>query len=273
MNTFQFLAMESSGTVLHGLRSGTVPSCAIHIHGTWGNFYENPFALQLSDTYQRTGWSYASVNNIGHDGGSIEEDFEESLPEIADWVNYLSPGNEPIILQGHSLGALKILRLLQDSQYTELQARIHAVVLLSPFDIVAFNGGVGEELQERRAKAEKLKAEQGGKALVTADIFDVWPLSVSTYLQATSAGGRWDLVPTREKSVGVLRSLKVPTFIAIGGSDFAAYPDPRAVAELIAQHAPMISLTFIEGAPHNFAGHEDTLANAIGDFVQALPAN
>jgi hypothetical protein len=168
---------------------------------------------------------------------------------------------------------LKILRLLQDQQYAELRARTVAAVLLSPFDMVAFNGGVGDELRERRAMAQRLMARQGDEALVTTDIFDAWPLSVKTYLEATTAGGRWDLLPTREKSAGAVGNVDLPTLVAIGGSDFASYPNPATAAEIIGQQVPTAAVAFMDGAPHNFAGHEDLLAKAISNFLRVLPDN
>jgi hypothetical protein len=268
--SYEFVQLEMPDGSLHGLTAGNEPRLAIHIHGTWGNFYENPFALGLSDTYTAAGWSYASVNNRGHDGGSVEERYDASLPEIAAWVDKLAPDDRPVILQGHSLGALKILRLLHDREYSQLVSRVSAVVLLSPFDLVAFNGGVGDQLKYRREKAMRLREEHGGEHLVESDMLTAWPLSVGTYLEATTEGGRWDLLPTRDGSAGALRSVSAPLLVAIGGSDVAQYPDPALAAEVIAQQVPDVRLVFIDGAPHNFAGHEAALQEAIGQLVESL---
>jgi pimeloyl-ACP methyl ester carboxylesterase len=137
--------------------------------------------------------------------------------------------------------------------------------------MVAFNGGgVGEELHVRRGKAEELRAASGGNALVTSDIFDVWPLSVDTYLEATHESGRWDLFPTREKSIGALNSIDVPSFVAIGGSDFASYPDPQTAASLVKWQSPKTHLALIEEAPHNFAGYEGSLERELNNFLETL---
>jgi alpha-beta hydrolase superfamily lysophospholipase len=268
---YEFLTLQAGSSALHGLKTGHAPRCVIHIHGTWGNFYENPFALQLSDTYVNAGWSYATVNNQGHDGGSITEEFGASLPEIAAWANRLAPNQEPLILQGHSLGALKILRMLQVGEYSELTRRLTAAVLLSPFDLVAFNGGVGEDLKRNRDEAKLLRRENGGTSLVGTDMFSWWPLSIDTYLEATNEGSAWDLFPTRENNIGALGALNIPVMVAIGGKDFASYPDARQAAELVSQQAPPnVHLAFIEDAPHNFAGHEDALGHHIRDFIASL---
>lgn len=269
---YDFLTLQTKTSLLHGLRSGEVARYAIHIHGTWGNFYENSFALGLTETYTAAGWSYASVNNSGHDGGSIGEKFDDSLPEIYAWIKRLCPNGESVVIQGHSLGALKILRLLRHPDYSELKHQIVAAVLLSPFDIVAFNGGVGEQLKLRRSRAEQQRIEQGGDAFVDTDIFDAWPLSVDTYLEASNEGGPWDLFPSRLHLVGALGEVGVPTLVAFGGEDsFAQYPSPHAAAELVETEATAVRTVLVEGAPHNFAGHEEALAQSISAFIRSLP--
>jgi pimeloyl-ACP methyl ester carboxylesterase len=271
---YDFLTLQTESGSLHGLQAAHGPRYGIHVHGTWGNFYENPFALGLTRTYADIGWSYASVNNSGHDGGSILEKFDDSLPEISAWIKRLCPNGEPVVIQGHSLGALKIMRLLRHPDYADIKSQIVAAVLLSPFDIVAFNGGVGEKLKLNRSRAEQQRIEQGGRAFVDTDIFDAWPLSVDTYLEASNEGGPWDLLPTRLGLVGALGEIDVPTLAAFGGEDhFAQHPNPQAVADLVSAQAPRVQTVLVDGAPHNFAGHEEALALSISTFIKSLPGS
>lgn len=273
MQLYEFINIAVGPSGLHGLRTqSSYGRTAIHSHGTWGNFYENAFSLDLSSTYIENHWTYASVNNSGHDLGSMHEDFDASLPEISAWASLLCPSGEALILQGHSSGALKILQLLHDPKYVGVKRRVAAAVLLSPFDIVAFNGGIGAARDERRAKAEEIRVKHGGDMPVGKDIFEYWPISADTYLEATNAGGRWDLFPTRDGQTGALSSTGVPTFVAIGSEDFASYPNGKAVAELVAKKAPEVKVALIEGAPHNFAGYEIVLAEKVDAFLRTLAA-
>src|SRR5215213_4089757 len=94
---------------LHGLSSGLDKGqIAIHVHGTWGNFYENTIATAFADLYASFGYGFATVNVPGHDSESTSEVFEESLQALALWAHHLAPtGN--ILWQAHSLGALKVV--------------------------------------------------------------------------------------------------------------------------------------------------------------------
>lgn len=268
MTHYEFLQLHLVDKVLHGLKSGTSSRFALHVHGTWGNFYENLFVMRLVDTYINAGWSYATVNTSGHDGGSISENFAASLLEITSWLTQISP-DVPVILQGHSLGALKIVRLLTDGQHQAIRDRVKAVVLLSPFDLVAFNGGIGKELASKREAAVLQRAMLGGSALISTDIFDRWPLSIDTYLKATESGGDWDLFPTRNSDSGRLADLGLPTLVALGSNDFASYPNPKVAASL-ASDLSNTKVLFVEGAPHNFAGAEDALVAGVQDFLSML---
>ncbi len=40
----------------------------IHIHGNFGNFYENEFIPIMAERYTDSGLNFLSINNRGHDG-------------------------------------------------------------------------------------------------------------------------------------------------------------------------------------------------------------
>jgi alpha-beta hydrolase superfamily lysophospholipase len=263
---YEFVTLTTEAGPLHGLMCGDGEALALHVHGTWGNFYENPFVLRLTKIYNDSDCTYASTNNPGHDGGSIEEDFDASLPVIRGWIELLAPPNSRLVLQGHSLGALKLLRLLAHEEYQDIAERVDRLILLSPFDLVAFYGG-SEDRQIANRRSEVARSTQKDPyALVDRRIFDVWPISAGSFLHATEPDGPWDLVPTRNGSAGALR-VSVPMLVVLGGNDFASTPSPAAVADIVREQVPAATVHVIQDAPHNFAGKEEELSRQVHSFL------
>lgn len=240
---------------------------AIHVHGTWGNFYGNPFIVPCADLFGQFGFSFLSANFPGHDETSVNEKFGEFGDALDMWLGRLAP-HGPVILQGHSLGALKAIDFVRRS--TSVNAsRIRALSLLSPFDIVAFYakgkvGAIGSRLETLR----KIATANGPKTLVPKDLFDIWDISVETVLELATPGSAADQFPSRDGLKGAwLQRGFLPTFIAIGGADFAAYPTPDAAWQM-ASSLPNCSAHLIEGAPHNFADHVDELVSRQRAWLQ-----
>ncbi len=261
----QFVTLDRKGEkILCGVRRGNGDNVALHVHGSGGNFYENPFALGVSDTYISAGYSYASTNNPGHDTNVVTENFDDSLDAIVDWCNQLAPQGR-IILQGHSLGALKILRLATHRDYAEFFERVAAIVLLSPFDLVGFYGGPNSE--RRREHAKEFRDQYGDTAILPQSIFDAWPISARTFLELSEAGSEYDLFPTRtlNRDIGAVAHVTVPTLVVLGSEDIYCIPTAQEVAESL--KASRAKTVLIEGAPHNFAGYEQQLSRAIADFL------
>jgi len=264
---YQIVTLHSEDCLLHGVQSVAGKGLALHVHGTWGNFYENPFVFSLSEVYLRRGMRYASVNNPGHDGGSITERFDDSLVAISSWIEQLDQGEGSVILQGHSLGALKVLQMALRGL---IPNRISGLVLLSAFDLVAFYGGAADSIAERREAVARQRDTRGGSSLVDESIFSVWPVSCDTFLAATVEGGPWDIFGSRSRSSDRLPKLDLPALFAYGSDDFAQTPDPDLVAQLTKQAMPNAEIALIRNAPHNFAGHEGELAEHLDRFVASV---
>jgi pimeloyl-ACP methyl ester carboxylesterase len=261
MAYFRLETINVNGRDLHGITTAGSDSLAIHVHGTWGNFYGNPFINATADLYNRLGYAFLSANFPGHDETAVSENFDDFTPALDAWVDTMDT-NASIILQGHSLGALKILRYMRDTRARTVD-RIQAIVLLAPFDVVAFySGGKLETLPEKRAATLRAISEQGEAALVPASVFDTWQLSARTFLQLTESGGVADQFPSRVGLAKVGHGIRCPILVAIGSEDFAAYPDATSVIEML-QGGNSVVATLIDGAPHNMAGRVPELCSAI----------
>ncbi|MFD3723380.1 alpha/beta fold hydrolase [Streptomyces sp. NPDC058674] len=263
---FELVTVPFGDGLLHGMAHGSGDVVALHLHGTWGNFYENPFVAALAPVYADRGIRYAAVNLPSHDGGSIAESMSDSISALEAWVAELAPPGATVILQGHSLGALKIIHAWQNNH--SLTRRVRATVLFSPFDPVAFYGGkTAEEIDANRRAIEAHAAKFGENSFIPEDVFGLWPLNSAMYLAATLTGGEWDVFPSRAGThLNALQAITCPTLVALGSDDFASFPAPQIVVEsLTKQHAFVI-----EGAPHNFAGKEPELGVKVSAFLDDL---
>lgn len=266
---FRLVTLPHNNAELHGLLA--VPHeqaapVAIHVHGTWGNFYGNPFINALAECYGRHGIGFLTANFPGHDETAVSEDFDDFTPALDAWIGAYA-GEAPLLLQGHSLGALKALRYLSDSRATNRE-RIRSLVLLSPFDIVAFYArGHVDEVDSRLARLDALIASAGRDAIAPSEWFDMWLITYGTLRALSTPGSPADQFDSRTQlPISPVRRLHVPTFIGIGGEDFAQYPTPKDVARMTAG-LPMVTSALIEGAPHNFAGSVDRLVREVDAWL------
>src|SRR5215218_2550319 len=115
------------GLILQGFIGGGEPNpiAVVHIHGSYGKFFENFFLDNMAAAFESMGVTFASIGTRGRDYyadykikrdekyesvriGGIGEVFQESQRDIAAWISFLRDrGTSHFILQGHSLGAMK----------------------------------------------------------------------------------------------------------------------------------------------------------------------
>lgn len=124
----------------------TTQTIVIHVHGNYGNFYNNKFIWHMSNIYTENGIAFLSFNLSAHDGlcegyrlgeldyiGGGVADYNESLLDIDAAVRFVRQnGYKNIILQGHSLGCDKILDYVINKS-----CDIFKIILLSPVDSYA----------------------------------------------------------------------------------------------------------------------------------------
>ncbi|MET4577041.1 alpha/beta hydrolase [Ottowia thiooxydans] len=101
-------------------------------------------------------------------GGSAYERFEESVGDLATWIDYATKCTSgPIILLGHSLGASKVTHYLAQTQ----DARVKGLVLASAPDLKgAFVALHGKQRFENFMAEARAKVAQGeGRSLMGED--------------------------------------------------------------------------------------------------------
>lgn len=148
-----------SGTVLHGALFSSPNSARtvmIAITGIHGNFYSNPFYLNLGQTLSANGidFIYAQTRNAFNQIpitntqtgqaemiGSYNEDFAKTLEDVQAYVDFAEQqGYEQIILAGHSLGANKVVYYLSQTQ----DQRVAKFMLLSPENVTHLTNDISE---------------------------------------------------------------------------------------------------------------------------------
>src|SRR4051794_29844677 len=130
MRTTFLRAQTSDNLLLQGLLyepEGPARAAVLHVHGMAGNFYENRFLDVFADVYTRAGLALLTVNPRGHDTiadfplagggsrrvGSAYERFADCALDLEAWATVLRErGFGRIIVQGHSLGASKVVHYL-----------------------------------------------------------------------------------------------------------------------------------------------------------------
>lgn len=114
----------------------------IHVHGSYGNFYQNHFLRLMVERYLASDINFLSFNLAGHDGfgegyrkvddfeyvGGGISDFSECIADIEGAIVFAKDFSDRVILQGHSLGCDRILHYLI-TQKSRLD-----FILLSPCD-------------------------------------------------------------------------------------------------------------------------------------------
>lgn len=114
----------------------------IHIHGSYGNFYQNAFIRYLAQTYNASGYNFLSFNLRAHDGfaegyqniedfeyvGGAVSEFKSYILDMDGAINFVKTFSKKIILQGHSMGCDRVV------EYMLLKKENYDCILLSPSD-------------------------------------------------------------------------------------------------------------------------------------------
>ncbi len=135
---------SASGFELDGIvyRDDSCRTTIIHIHGSFGNFYQSRFVRLMARMYHEAGMNLLTVNMASHDGlvegyrdkdefeyaGGAVADFNECTNDIKGAVEFANQFSDHVILQGHSLGCDRVLQFLisHNAQYD--------FILLAPCD-------------------------------------------------------------------------------------------------------------------------------------------
>ncbi len=256
-------------------------TAVLHMHGMSGNGYENYFLDNLRELYSQQGLTFFSIDNRGRgvitdfrqgDGtkqaGSCFELIEESVHDIAGAIEYLKTlGKTKIILQGHSLGCLKVVNYLVNNAADE----VISAILIAPTDMVRW-GEADANHHDYLARAQKMVAEGKGDELVEERVWSQkTPISAKTYISICAPGTSADIYGDREGGA-LLGRIKIPMLLVYGDADTGLQKTYGSVENWVKRVEGIkndkTEIQIIEGAQHGFRDHEIDLAQALERFIR-----
>lgn len=254
----------------------------VHVHGTAGNFYENRFIDVIAEQLVSNKFSFLAGDNRGRDYisdflkkmddnltsvriGSTYEIFEESFHDTGGWIDFITNrGYRNIVLEGHSTGALKIA--LYQSQMQD--PGVAGMILMSPSDDIGLQRhSLGKRFEDSLRIAEEMVKQGKGKEFVP-DWANDFPISAKTYLDLFGPANKINLFQFSDPlfEFSQLNKIRCPILAFFGTEREAILGSVDEALTLIKQNASSSTVCEIEkivGAPHNYRGYENKVANLI----------
>lgn len=285
--------ITSDGLELAGFWMDAKSDVAVfHSHGTAGDFYTHKFIDVEAEQLAKEKISLLTANNRGHDvftdirkhaNGSVEwtqiggayEEFEDSLFDIAAWVEFLSNrGVKRIILQGHSLGPNKNIYY----QYKKQDARIISFIHLSPQnDAGLMLRKFGREKYIEVNKMIHVKLQEGkGREMLPDEFIEVCPISVQGYAGYFIEDGVGNLFPyhnPQNPNWNIVQSTKEPQLLIFGQKDPYITPsviDAVTIFRSKTNSASLFTSKIIDDASHSFLGYETKLVDEIIAWIKKI---
>ena len=278
------------GLTLHGMAFEPVDGgglWVVHVHGSCGNFYQEPFINPLAEALTAAGVGMLTVNTRGHDAeayvvgrsagpqreswqiGTRRDIFGQCVHDLTAWTDLArSHGATRVVLSGHSAGAVKVAHYAAQTD----EANLAGLILLSPGDILSrsVRGPEDAPLQDQLADARKLAAENPGAMRPGRFLSAAAFLSVFDHPEDAGVFAFSDPEVMARSS---WPKLSLPSLVVFGAND-AGYltPIPRNVELLETLRRPGAPLTveILKATDHYFAGKEPHLAKRLAAWVREL---
>jgi pimeloyl-ACP methyl ester carboxylesterase len=273
--------LQLQGLYCEPRRSSSLPA-VLHIHGASSNFYRSEFLDTLAGKLVERGYAFATGNTRGHDIvntvytrdptasrriGVAFEVFEECLLDIAAWLNLLQErGHDEMILLGHSAGAHKVAFYQSETS----DERVQGLVFLSPADQGLWVEAISDRL-EGISRSVSDMVDRGQGDYLVQDSLAPYPMSARA-IHSRLISPKSDIFKfgRPDEAWEVVGRLDCPILATMGTvAEFAGPTPDEALATLKAKAAssPRCDTLVLEGAPHNYRGHEAEITEAIGDWL------
>ena len=268
------------GAVLTGVlfwdeHSKNADTVMIAITGIHGNFYSNPFYVNIGNTLNAGGidFIYAQTNdafgeipiiNANTGGketiGSWNERFEYTEEDIDAYLTYaVKKGYRHIILAGHSLGANKVIYYLSRHH----DSRVERFFLLSPANLDYMMSGVTEH--EKRVIRQMVESGRGNDRLPFPYMGWVECIAYTAYDWQFS--GLLNNVHTEpDGDFSQCAKITHTGALLVGTYDNFTDGDPAAFLKNINSHMPTAkenALIFIERTGHTYQMKHQEVAELI----------
>lgn len=260
----------------------------LHIHGMTGNFYENVFIDSMAEEYTKAGYAFLTSNNRGHDHiadfqiigqkenykriGDVFEKIEDCILDIEAWLKFLKQKKyEVLILQGHSLGAVKAVYYLSNCASSPFVA----LVLASPPDMLGLVRVESEKNNFKRnlSEAKRSTKKMRGDILLKNKTWNWYYKSACSYLNFFADGSKTDVFPIlRNGDFKELENIKIPILAFYGGTDDAVVFSPKKDLEVIKKHIknPKSKTLLVGTASHSYFKHEKQVAKNVVNWLKKI---
>ncbi len=254
----------------------------LHIHGATSNFYRSQFLDRLAVELNDKGYCFLSGNTRGHDIinnvyakdptasrrlGVAFEIFEDCLLDLRAWLDFLQEqGYEQAVLLGHSFGALKVAYYQSEAA----DDRVKALIFLSPADQGFWTEALGSEIEKTLAWAEDMVSKGMGDSLFSGPPIP-YPMSAGT-IHSLFVSGKSDIFKfgRPHEPWETLEKLRCPILAVMGTVAEYITPSPAEALAILTSKAvssQRCDTVVLEGAPHNYRGHEAQAAQLIAGWV------
>lgn len=258
----------------------------IEVHGMTSNCFKKREKV-IAERIEKLGIDTICFNTRGsdiikyikyHDGkkllaGTAYEEVEESYYDILGTIKYaLELGYTEIYLQGHSLGATKIVYTYSKMQKenNEFLKYIKKIILLSLVDIPDMLNTYSKIDAIKYAEAKERKNEI--LDLMPEGSF-IHPISVKTFLKYIKYNEQINFAQYSKEDYNfeTLNKINIPLFMRWGDNH-------EFIKKNVKEHVEFMNLKiknnkkdigYIEGANHTYSEKENILAEEISNFLNA----
>lgn len=259
----------------------------IHVHGKEGHFIQNHFVTYMGYSYPLAGYSFLTFNNRGHDyvadmlkksangfewvtRGAAYEAIEEINYELDGVIDYVKElGYDEIVLQGHSLGPIKLsYYLAHNPKHTIARA-----IFMSTSDILHLLNVNLPAWQEAREVAQKMIKENRDMELTSYKLWSNALVSAKTLWHYTKPDSdAWVFnFSNPHLEFKYFNTISIPLVVINPENDFTIGGiSTKKANEML--HERTISTSFtsyiIANAPHNYASQENVLIKKIVTWLK-----
>lgn len=284
----EFLATD--GAILNGFLNKSkekTNKVLIEIHGMTSNCFQLREKI-IADEIQKNKIDTICFNTRGseiikyqkyQDGrkilaGTAYENIDDSYYDIVGAIKYaINLGYTSIYLQGHSLGATKVVYVYNKIQKENksLLKNIKALILLSLVDIPdMFKSYAGGEILKYAEKKEK---EDRNLELMPAEGF-IHLISVKTFLKYIKYNENINFAQYSNKNddFKILNNINVPLFMRWGENNELIKMKSKDQVEFMNMKIKNNNkdINLIKGANHSYSGKEKELAMQISAFLNEI---
>lgn len=265
-----YLAHEGAPTILH-------------VHGSFGNFYQNPFVRILAESTLASGINLLAFNTSCHDGlaegnlangdmryiGGAVSPFEGIVQDITAALEFVRLFSPRPILQGHSLGCDRVVHYLLES------GAEHPCILISPCDSQELQRcWLGDESVEHQIeRLRELPSQPGELEWVAGCEYGVKVDPLWTYRNPITRRALLSILTGPPFHLfryhGGERPWRInsPALVVVGSNDGLLTAPPEAVIRYFTGRFSSVESLVVNGADHMLARSEVSVAQHVCTWV------